>query len=698
MIYSWDTVPIIDLISAAGLVGRKKGSRKKFKEREIINLICAFDIETTTIHLPPVPGQKINDHSFMYIWQWQFGDNHTVVGRTWDDFNNMVAMIRTALDMYAEKKHLDEPPLLVSWVHNLAYEWQYLAGIYPFKADECFFRKPRKPIYCRMYNQLEFRCSYIQSNMALDKFAKQMGAETHKQSGQKFDYSKVRYPWTPLTDEELEYCIDDVICLVQAITNELHKDGDTLRTIPLTSTGYVRRDCKKAVIPVRWQILNQLPEVREYKMLRAAFRGGNTHANRHYVGKVFPDVESYDMTSCYPAQQLTKLYPIKPFKFLCNPVTIDRVMMFIRAGYAVVAEYEFTKLRLKDPQEPMPYLSLSKTESYDFLLDNGRLLGAEYCKCALTEIDLRIVLDTYTYDKIRIGSAMVAQKGPLPDCYKACIMEYYNRKTVLKGCTDPEEEYIYVKSKNKLNSVYGMSCQDPVHQNIELHLEDTDNQGGEFHQSDYNSANVEKDLKKAHFPYQWGVYTTAYAREALQAGIRLAGYDIIYCDTDSIKTIHPVDFTELNAGRQKLAEKAGAVACDRKGIPHYMGVFEKDADYTEFITQGAKRYAYKHGDEIGVTVSGVTHEINEKTGKTFASEELADLKNFTKGFCFRLAGGTAAVYNDLDDFDYDTGEGIIHITRNVTIVNTTYQLGYSEDYLAILNDTDLYTKWVHDHE
>lgn len=56
---------------------------------------------------------------------------------------------------------------------------------------------------------------------------------------------------------------------------------------------------------------------------------------------------------------------------------------------------------------------------------------------------------------------------------------------------------------------------------------------------------------------------------------------------------------------------------DKKGIEHPLGVFEmeftsdsnKDHTYSEFITQGAKKYAYKTMDgDIKITVAGVPKE------------------------------------------------------------------------------------------
>lgn len=691
MIYAPQEYDIAADIIAAGIVKRGRGVRKKEKERDFVNMVSAFDIETSKIMTTnPETGEQ-RPHSFMYIWQWQFDATVTIVGRTWEEFTALCQTIKEACTALGEKKHTPETPLLVVYVHNLAYEFQFLRGVYDFSNDECFFREPRKPIYCRMYDCIELRCSYLQSNMSLAKFAEKMGATVHKESGQKFDYSKVRFPWTELTPEELRYCVADVECLREAIQLELIKDGDTLKTIPLTSTGYVRRDCKKACYPVRPMIKAMAPDIEQYKLLRAAFRGGNTHANRFFTGKILENVESVDMTSCYPAQQLTKDFPISPFKWL-DPPSMDRVETMINLGRAVVGLYAFDKLKLRNPEEPIPYLSLSKCDAFGLDMDNGRIKSALYCETALTEIDLQIVRETYEFEGIKCLKAMVAQKGPLPGVYREQIQIYYNRKTELKGLDDDDSQYRLMKAKNLLNGIYGMSAQDPIHMSIEYN-------GGEYKTSDYTSEDALKQLKKAPFPYQWGVYTTAHARAALQEGIKRAGEKIVYCDTDSVKTLGHVSFKGINTKRQKAAERVGAYADDIKGGRHYVGVFEVDGLYKRFITQGAKRYAYeteKNGKiKMGVTVSGVTHKINELTGLPYAVEELGQLENFKPGMTWYKAGGTAAVYNDNDDFNYkDPATGrTVRITSNVSIVNSTYDLEYSKDYDALLQRLVLYTEY-----
>lgn len=242
-----------------------------------------------------------------------------------------------------------------------------------------------------------------------------------------------------------------------------------------------------------------------------------------------------------------------------------------------------------------------------------------------------------------------------------------------------------------------MSATDPIHQEIKYN-------GGDYLRSGYETMNpeeIEKALKGAAFPYQWGVYTTAYARQQLQDAIKLCGDQIIYCDTDSVKTLGDVPIHKLNDALRKRAEMVGAYADDMNGKRHYIGVFESDGHYKEFITQGAKRYAYiDDAGKMGVTVAGVSKAINEDTGISFAVEELKTLKRFRPGMKWVKAGGTQAVYNDADDIDYtdqETGKEL-HITKNVAIIPSTYVMTHSRDYALLLNEIQLYKDFRRERE
>ncbi|MBO7731060.1 MAG: hypothetical protein J6S67_00855 [Methanobrevibacter sp.] len=686
------------VLSDYGLVEKQKHKKKSQQKHEIINAFCAFDIETSTIWLND--DHSLYDvHSFMYVWQFQI-EEYTFKGRTWDEFFSMLKIIEQAIIKIREDQHLSVNPLLIIWVHNLAYEFSFLSGFYPFRNDECFFRDARKPIYCRMFDTFEYRCSYIQSNLSLSALCKQTGVP-EKLSGQKFDYDKIRFPWTPLSTFEEEYCTRDVESLVQAMKYRVQRGGDTLATVPITSTGYVRRECKEALKDYYLDMRELKPSEKEYRLLRKAFRGGNTHANRYFVDKIVEDVYSYDISSSYPTQQLTKPFPIKAFKWIMldqrtAEKRMKRVMMFIGLGYAVVGTYQFKGLRLKNHREPIPYISLSRCQAMGFLLDNGRILEADYVEISLTEIDLEIILDQYTFDEMDVIECMVAVKDMLPESYRRVIQEYYNKKTSLKGDNTEDGKYMYVKSKNMLNSVYGMSATDPIHQEIKY-------DGGYYSRSSYETMTneeIEKALKNASFPYQWGVYTTAYARKQLQDAIKLCGDRIVYCDTDSVKTIREINIGVLNTKLKKIAISNKAYADDMNGQRHYIGLFEDDGHYDQFITQGAKRYAYLIGDKMGITVAGVSKKINEDTGISFAVEELQSLERFRPGMVWSKAGGTISVYNDVDNIKYTdpiTGK-CIEITKNVAIVPSTYEMSYSKDYCKLLNEIQLYGDYQRERE
>ena len=252
-----------------------------------------------------------------------------------------------------------------------------------------------------------------------------------------------------------------------------------------------------------------------------------------------------------------------------------------------------------------------------------------------------------------------------------------------------------------------MSATDPIHQEIKYN-------GGDYLRSGYDTMTaeeIEKALKGAAFPYQWGVYTTAYARKQLQDAINLCKDTIIYCDTDSVKTLGEAPIEKLNDELRKRAEHVGAYADDMNGNRHYIGVFESDGHYRQFITQGAKRYAYiKDNGRMGVTVAGVSTEIDEKTEwtdedgakyhPTFAVEELKTLKNFKPGMKWTKAGGSQAIYNDADSFDYTDPEtgNVLRISKNVAIVPSTYVMTHSRDYALLLRDIQLYSEFRKERE
>lgn len=275
MLMNWELTSSLEdalnVVATAQLITNRRGNPGTKDKRSIIDLVCAFDIETTRLH-------EI-EQSIMYVWQLKIGPC-LLMGRTWDDYMEVMQRLASTIEKIHGKK-----ATLVIWVHNLSYEFQFLRGIYHFDKKEVFCIERRKILKCTMAQYFEFRCSYLHSNMSLDIFCKKMNCTTRKLTGT-FDYNKRRFPWTELTYDELMYCANDVIALCEAITNEMELDNDNLVTIPLTSTGYVRRDAKAAMRskPAFYSyIRDNLPDFDLYLALREAFRGGNTHASRFFL-------------------------------------------------------------------------------------------------------------------------------------------------------------------------------------------------------------------------------------------------------------------------------------------------------------------------------------------------------------------------------------------------------------------------------
>ena len=676
LIASEFSTDLLSGITAAPIQKRRKYPKDRKTDEKIVyaDMVTAFDIETSIFEV-----EEDGPQGFMYIWQWQIGHIATVYGRTWDEFLDLVTRLNTWLESNNWR--------LLVYVHNLSYEFQYLAGIWKFGEDDVFATDVRRPLYCKM-GRLEFRCSYRLSGESLKGWAKHMGVDHQKLDD--FQYTAVRYPWSPLTDEEYQYCWNDVLSVVECVETMLHMYGDTLYSIPLTKTGYVRRMVRDNMR--MWSpggIRNMQNDLRTYDRLRQAFRGGDTHANRYWVEAILGDVLSYDRSSSYPDVIVHCKFPMSIFRE--EEASIERFRQLCEDGSrACLVKLCFYNIRLIRGETGNPYLSFDKCCQSGFKrpigeeLDNGRILNASYCEMAMTEIDYRIIEEQYTWDHCQVLWLMSARYGLLPQPLVDVVLNLYKKKTALKGVVG--EEVRYALDKADLNSIYGMMCQQVISLPIVFRegtwIPDRD---GFNRDEEYQKA-----IENAKLNYAWAVWVTAWARWRLYEGVYIATKEnplnFVYCDTDSIKSRDPINLERYNQARIRDAKASGAFAVDAKGETHYMGVFEPEGKYEQFVTLGAKRYCYLLDGQLSITVAGVP--------KKAGAEELkrkGGIEAFLDGFLFEESGKLMAVYNDYPDFWVDTPDGIpLHITRNVYLAPTTYDLSLESNYsmmLATLQDT-----------
>lgn len=659
-------------------IARNYSKRKKSDKTLFRNCMCAFDIETT--YLDDV------EQSIMYIWQFAVMDlrNGNIwycFGRTWEQFTKL-------LDSFYH-----EGITVLVWVHNLSYEFQFMRHWLPFQKDKIFALKSRKVVRADI-DGVQFRCSYIQTNKSLDAFTRDMGVVHQKLSGVEFDYSKKRYPWTEMTTEELQYCCNDVVGLLESMQVRMRMENDTLYSLPLTSTGYVRRLAKEAMRKFNHnQLQAMMCDVDVYKLLRLEFRGGDTHANRYHVNKILENVASYDRASSYPDVMLNYRFPMSAFtpRMITDIDELEKKCQIRDCCF--IAVFIITNLQQRDIYYGAPYLSLDKAvEISGQVVDNGRILSADRAVYVFNDIDWKIVKSEYV-GEVEISHVYIAKYGYLPQAFRDLVIDLFHKKTSLKNVDG--QELNYMRSKELINSLYGMCAQNPVKPDV-IYMDEPD-QAFTLEDIVDIGEKLEKYNKKAFLLYAWGCWVTAWARLKLKEMINIVGDNFVYCDTDSVKFLVRDDYKrivarieEYNQCLKELSISNKGYADDKKGITHYLGVYEYEETYKQFKTLGAKKYAYTRQDgTFKITIAGVP--------KKAGAREMGTIENFNVGFVFRNSGKLESVYNDSDYGTYytdDSSEHRIEIRSNVVLRESTYEIGLSLEYMYLLASVGNWDRFI----
>lgn len=653
--YKWNEFPF-DILKKDIV---KSGKHKMYQRHPM-----TFDIETSKI---PTDDEG-HYQAFMYIWQVCIEGN-VVFGRRWEELQEFMKNVVNAYK-------LSEGERVVVYVHNLSFEFQFIQDFFNFTD---VFAMASRSILTAKTAHLEFRCSYKLSNMSLAKFIENTPNTLHYKGIDDLDYATVRTPDTPLTEVEYGYCFNDVKGLYECVMELLKEDN--IAIIPLTSTGYVRRDCRNAMNKNknnRKMFLRSRLTLLQYKLLRECFRGGNTASDRYLTNLILKIVGSYDLSSSYPFQMIAREYPLGKWNYGVIPDI--KTLEEYNSKYCTIARYSFKNIHLRD-EKPIPYIPQSKclVLGDDREIYNGRILHADFLTISMTNIDFDIVKEQYEYDELAVEEFHYSRKGLLPKELRDTIMYYFEKKSKLKG--DEEHYYEYMKSKNKLNSIYGMTVTNILNTEIEYH-------DGEYTEKKMTEEEMQEALDKYYknhrsfLNYSWGVFVTAYARRELEDGLNIAGLDTIYCDTDSVKFIgnHDREFEEYNERLNKECEEKGIRNyTEVNGKRFYMGIFDKEKGYDEFITLGAKKYAFLQNGRLGITVSG----LSKKKGAE-ELEKKGGLRRFQRNEVFYNSGRTIAQYNAAKVHDITVDGCTFSTASNLAIVDTTYTLGITDTMLDII--------------
>lgn len=676
-----------------------------------INVPMSFDIETSSFY---VGDEKC---SCMYIWQ--FGVNgHVCYGRTWEQFSLFMEKLSVLLGLGDKQR-------AVIYVHNLAYEFQFIKDLFDW--ESVFARETRHPMYARSNTGYEFRCSYTLSGSSLEQTAKDCIKYKCAKKVGFLDYDKIRTYKTFLTTEEIEYCVYDVICVMNYIKEEMERYSNSIVKIPMTKTGKVRLRCKDHLLGPEnrkkyRQIIKRLTlTYNEYKMLRDSFQGGFTHANWCEVGFVHNNVGSRDFTSSYPTVMIAEPFPMSKGEEI--HLSSVEEMKELSKTHLMIFNVHFDSIKPKFKYEH--YLSSSKCfrlnadmhriplgeKSKDCRVDNGRIIEAQDLYTTITNIDFEIIEKDYEIEGVTFFTGYKYRKGYLPKQFVEIIVELYEKKTTLK---DVEEKVVeYMLSKADLNSLFGMAVTDIINDTIEFSGGTWLNHPTNKDQEEEIIEKYNKNPKRTLF-YPWGVFVTAYARRNLWSGILELGSDYIYSDTDSVKYINDEKHRDYFDRYNKWITNKLIMACNYQGIDPArvtpvtikgkkkpLGVWDDESHDTpigkmyarRFKTLGAKRYMKEYWNDknktwdLEITIAGVSKKKGSEFMNDHKDEAFQLFDNYLtipEDYSGRLISTYIDEGIDCTVTDYQGNVTDIQAHSGIHMEKSDYNLTLTEIYLKLL--------------
>lgn len=419
---------------------------------------------------------------------------------------------------------------------------------------------------------------------------------------------------------------------------------------------------------------------------------GYTHANWYYTDEITKNIDSYDEASAYPYVLTCFRFPMRKFERCYIKKYEDMLPKF-----AYLIRIRMINVKSKYYNN---FISKSRCEEIQgCMADNGRVISCNYLIMTITDVDFRLFKLTYDFD-YEILESYYSVYNYLPKQLIEFILEKYEKKTALKNVEGYELEYNL--NKANFNSIYGMCVTNTIRDEVIY-----DNIDG-WSEIPLTNEDIEKKLiseeKQAFLSFSWGCWCTSISRFNLITNIIKQDFYCAYADTDSMKLAEGynkdaiLEYNEKVLNRIKHVSKVLDIPLskfmpkDIKGREHPLGVFEmeytsdtnKDHTYSEFITQGAKKYAYKTMDnDIKITVAGVPKD---------GAKGLKSLNDFRDDFIFKFEDTNklmlAYTENQEPMFitDYRGTECYVQDKSGCCLIPTTYTLGKALDYLELIEE------------
>lgn len=744
----------------------KSVTKGKTHTKELQNLIT-FDIETSngfrqkdgqiigfshelySKNHSLFDGEDVEQVSLMYVWQCAFeraADNNSEIivfmGRTWGEFEEFMTELTDditlasnginpdmdiiarslLLDSYKKgKKVVGTAPEIHIYIHNLGFEFQHLQNVFHkeftrwTKRCSVFARKQR----CPMRADFNYNRTHVILNDTLCLTQRSLASwtedlEVSKLSEPKDFYLPVRTPETHLTDEEINYSVNDVVSMVYGL-REYRDKYKRLGNIPMTQTGELRRVLEEKVgTDLIWvDMCKKVAESVDYNFylkLYKAYMGGWTHANILHTNQLRKNVSCFDFRSSYPAVMTQCKFPISTWREISE---YEKDMIDLQGLGANKKQIYFGEFRFTNVVSKTFNTFYSYSKAYDFetatdengkefeivTLDNGKIYNAAGFTATMTDLDLDIFLKSYDCN-IEVLHCWAADCDYLPATYINVILDYYGWKTSLKDVEGKEDLYAFSKKFN--NGIYGVQVQKLINEEILYNADGWIKEDDEyFNQKSFHDTIKSMLKKNCYTMYQIGVWVSAWARWRLWQNILKFDEKVVYCDTDSIKGVFTDEEVEEFLKFNDYVESCIVEVCKArnidinkfkpktpKGVCKELGYFDIEDKCLEFKALHAKCYCdkiEKDGKEkIVCTVAGIS--------KKACLNVVKSVDMFKDGLTWKTneSEKTITYYNDNQTpgtwVDRNGGWFYSSDKYGICLMPATFKISNTEDYKTLFND------------
>lgn len=448
---------------------------------------------------------KTFEHTWMVSCQLKFAGSYKMV-RTPSEF---IAYLQDMIDTFG----LGADRKIFCYFHNLSFDFSYLlpwVQMYlPDYEEHSGLYDGRNRIITYSQGAFEFRCSYLLSSCSLEKWGEEMNAEHRKKVGL-YDYDREVFQDTEIDEDSALYDEYDVLTMEDCLRAQMDAYGDTLASIPLTSTAYIRRilrnNCQCDPSYRDDIFLRSRIDAESYSMLLQAYAGGYTHMNRYFKAKTikagilnaWPSKKLYldmrgrrlkhrDFRSHYPSQmRASKNHPLpwgkvdhyysyderEGYRRIYGHYMTIEDLINMYPEYTTISMIRIKDMKLKSDNITMPFMQISKmfnkSEGFKVRNDNGRALATfgEFTTY-IDNLTLSIIRDQYDFEYVILKADRFENMDtplPITDVIDDLFKKKSDYKIEYKYCRkkygENDERTINAlfnlnQTKKLLNAIYG---------------------------------------------------------------------------------------------------------------------------------------------------------------------------------------------------------------------------------------------------